>query len=1021
MAFARPFAYNLGSLIPGTEQVGSLSIGVPTSGFTNNPQYLNGPDEELGYVIAQAVSGNTQPTPIPEDAITLSSTYKGADITLSNNNQTASQVFSYSQTVLGETIISGTNKVMFSIQYTSTNPSVGVGGHFIGVGLTSMNYSGPFNGYPGNDTNSIGFSDDGNYYFNGSSVQSGLPTWTDGDTIDIAISSGQGWFIRVNGGYWNNNPAANPVTLTGYLSMNGLTNFYPALCPYIYGTMQILNYPKYGVPSDYNFLGNVTASVGFFRSTDLTEGSFITLSETIAGQSFANGEDAKTWLNNNGYWTSYETVPNPTPTPTVTSTPTPSVTNTQTPTNTETPTNTPTPTITPTNISCLNIATNAGGGLTGFDVGGQAVAMSISANPAIGTTYPVGSFITFQNGEVRTLTGIDDYGATYDVFYSSPISTSILFPITICYPSIPTSTPTPTATTTPTGTPEGATPTPTGTPVETPTPTGTPEGATPTSTTTLTPTPTPTPTPTIPPTCDSFTFNSINANTTTTSAIKTSGGEWDSSAYSVETYTNPITLTFQTTINDNLMIGGFSYNPTGNTETYVNMSYGIFNYYIESPGNTVEIIENGTSVAIVGLSSYISSSDIWKVDYNGTNVRYYRNNTLLYTSSNPVTQPLHVFFSLYTPGNGVDNVCLTEFQPTPTPTPTVTQTPTNTPTNTETPTNTPTNTETPTNTPTNTETPTVTPTPSTSPVPVTGYSFNLVTLPYQYPSSGNTIMIDQTTPGIGTTNPNVFVTSQNGIYFPAIDSNGIDRTSYFAPFTGQSITLTISQTGSTAIYSGSTNAFQSWDNLGDSGFAFGYGIIQPGYLPGTTVLIQSATTNWVTGQTVYISAVSNYPPTPTPSITASVTPTPSVTNTQTPTATTTGTPTPTTTPGGGWFFYVANGGTITRAPNNNGETVFNVSGNSVYNPNYTGGTFRLSFNNINTAGTSYISQFSPLGVTGGTITISQGSSTVIYSGTSADYVSTVTLIRLDVSRSAQMIQSASTPFVSGTSINVVVS
>jgi hypothetical protein len=64
----------------------------------------------------------------------------------------------------------------------------------------------------------------------------------------------------------------------------------------------------------------------------------------------------------------------------------------------------------------LNIATNAGGGLTGFDVGGLAVAMSISANPAIGTTYPVGSFITFQNGEVRTLTGIDDYGATYDVF-----------------------------------------------------------------------------------------------------------------------------------------------------------------------------------------------------------------------------------------------------------------------------------------------------------------------------------------------------------------------------------------------------------------------------------------------------------------------------------------------------------------------------------------------------------------------------------------------------------------------------
>ena len=142
-----------------------------------------------------------------------------------------------------------------------------------------------------------------------------------------------------------------------------------------------------------------------------------------------------------------------TPTQTPTNTPTPSVTNTQTPSVTPTNTQTPTPTITPTNISCLNIATNAAGGLTGFNVGGQAVAFTITANPAVGTTYPVGSFITFQNGEVRTLTGIDDYGDVYDVFYDSPISSLTLFPITICYPSIPTPTPSVTNTSTPTPTP----------------------------------------------------------------------------------------------------------------------------------------------------------------------------------------------------------------------------------------------------------------------------------------------------------------------------------------------------------------------------------------------------------------------------------------------------------------------------------------------------------------------------------------------------------------------------------------
>lgn len=64
MSTARPFAYNPGTQIEGTIQVGDLSIGVPTSGFTNSPQYWNGPDEDLGYVIAAPVSGNTQPTPV---------------------------------------------------------------------------------------------------------------------------------------------------------------------------------------------------------------------------------------------------------------------------------------------------------------------------------------------------------------------------------------------------------------------------------------------------------------------------------------------------------------------------------------------------------------------------------------------------------------------------------------------------------------------------------------------------------------------------------------------------------------------------------------------------------------------------------------------------------------------------------------------------------------------------------------------------------------------------------------------
>lgn len=460
MATARPFAYNPGATIPGTQQVGSLSIGAPTSGFTNNPQYWNGPDEELGYVIAQSVSGNTQPTP----------------------------------------------------------------------------------------------------------------------------------------------------------------------------------------------LSGVTAAVGFFRSTDLTEGSFITLSETIAGQSFATGENAKTWLNNNGYWTSY--------------------------------------------------------------------------------------------------------GVSL---------------------------------------------------------------------------------------CDSFTFIGNNATTTTNSAINDGTSGWDSSAYSLETFTGPVSVTFQTSANGNILMGGFSYNPTVNLgDTYVDTSYGIYLYN----GDQIEIYENGGQVAVINVGTVVSSSDVWKVDYDGTSVKYYRNSTLLYTSTNAVTQPLHVFFPLFTPNEGAVNICaIGTLSPTPTTTPTPTGTPVAA-----------------TPTPTVTQTPTNTPTPSATPIPVTGYGYNLIAEPYNFPSSGNSIMNNPIGNVSGSTEINLLSTTGRGFYINSFDSSSADTRNYFSGFTGQSVTITFSQTGNTAIYSGDTNSFKYWESSPtDNGFVFGTGIgTPPTNIPsGTAVLIQSATTNYTIGIPVYVSLVVN--------------------------------------------------------------------------------------------------------------------------------------------------------------------
>jgi hypothetical protein len=64
MATARPFAYNLGSPISGTTQVGDLAVGYPVTGFTDSPQFWNGPDEDLGYVIAYPQPNGSHPNPV---------------------------------------------------------------------------------------------------------------------------------------------------------------------------------------------------------------------------------------------------------------------------------------------------------------------------------------------------------------------------------------------------------------------------------------------------------------------------------------------------------------------------------------------------------------------------------------------------------------------------------------------------------------------------------------------------------------------------------------------------------------------------------------------------------------------------------------------------------------------------------------------------------------------------------------------------------------------------------------------
>jgi len=65
MPTTRPFAYNTGSTISGTEQIGNIAIASNDRDFSQNygeVKWWMGPDEDLGYVICGENASGNQPT-----------------------------------------------------------------------------------------------------------------------------------------------------------------------------------------------------------------------------------------------------------------------------------------------------------------------------------------------------------------------------------------------------------------------------------------------------------------------------------------------------------------------------------------------------------------------------------------------------------------------------------------------------------------------------------------------------------------------------------------------------------------------------------------------------------------------------------------------------------------------------------------------------------------------------------------------------------------------------------------------
>ena len=104
--------------------------------------------------------------------------------------------------VLGLTTIKSGDKVIYSVLVNSSDTVL------LGIGMTSSDVNDQIGGV---DNNSIGVTNNGDVYYGGSATSLSGFSYTSGNIVDVAYdySAGLMW-IRVEGGPWNNDFAANP-------------------------------------------------------------------------------------------------------------------------------------------------------------------------------------------------------------------------------------------------------------------------------------------------------------------------------------------------------------------------------------------------------------------------------------------------------------------------------------------------------------------------------------------------------------------------------------------------------------------------------------------------------------------------------------------------------------------------------------------------------------------------------------------------------------------------------------------
>jgi hypothetical protein len=147
-----------------------------------------------------------------------------------------------------------------------------------------------------------------------------------------------------------------------------------------------------------------------------------------------------------------------------------------------------------------------------------------------------------------------------------------------------------------------------------------------------------------------------------TAVQKPAGGAaaWDSRARSQESFTASAYISFSPAQTSAAIMMGLSENPTSTTSfTALNYAFSV------TATGTLQIYELGTLIQTIG---FYTTTDVLKITYDGTTIRYFQNATLLRSVTRAVGAALFLSSSFFTPGGQLADIefhALYTLSPTP--------------------------------------------------------------------------------------------------------------------------------------------------------------------------------------------------------------------------------------------------------------------------------------------------------------------------------------------------------------------